>query len=105
MTDYKTPGVYIVEKSAFPNSVVEVATAVPVFIGYTADAKEGKTDVIGKPIRITSLRDFESIFGGAPTTELVFDGDPAHAVLKYAGQRYLLYYSMRLFFDNGGGAC
>ena len=31
----KTPGVYIVEKSAFPNSVVEVATAVPAFIGYT----------------------------------------------------------------------
>lgn len=25
----KTPGVYIVEKNAFPNSVVEVATAVP----------------------------------------------------------------------------
>jgi phage tail sheath protein FI len=31
----KTPGVYIVEKNAFPNSVVEVATAVPAFIGYT----------------------------------------------------------------------
>ena len=28
MGQYKTPGVYIVEKSAFPNSVVEVATAV-----------------------------------------------------------------------------
>jgi phage tail sheath protein FI len=25
----KTPGVYIVEKNAFPNSIVEVATAVP----------------------------------------------------------------------------
>ena len=31
----KTPGVYIVEESAFPSSVVEVATAVPAFIGYT----------------------------------------------------------------------
>jgi hypothetical protein len=32
----KTPGVDIVEKNAFPNSVMEVVTAVPVFIGYTA---------------------------------------------------------------------
>lgn len=29
-----TPGVYITEQNAFPNSVVAVATAVPVFIGY-----------------------------------------------------------------------
>ena len=28
----KTPGVHIVEKNAFPNSVVKVATAVPAFI-------------------------------------------------------------------------
>ncbi len=30
----KTPGVYIVENDSFPTSVVEVATAVPAFIGY-----------------------------------------------------------------------
>lgn len=34
----KTPGVYIVEKSAFPNSVVEAATAIPAFIGITEKA-------------------------------------------------------------------
>lgn len=32
MCAMKTPGVYIVEKNAFPNSVVEVATAVPVLL-------------------------------------------------------------------------
>ena len=37
----KTPGVYVVEKSAFPNSVVQVATAVPAFIGYTQKAMMG----------------------------------------------------------------
>lgn len=31
MAQMKTPGVYIVEKSAFPNSVVEAATAIPAF--------------------------------------------------------------------------
>ena len=30
-----TPGVYIEEKSAFPSSAVQVATAVPAFVGYT----------------------------------------------------------------------
>lgn len=34
----KTPGVYIVEKSAFPNSVVEAPTAIPAFIGITEKA-------------------------------------------------------------------
>ena len=29
MAQMKTPGVYIIEKNAFPNSVVEVATALP----------------------------------------------------------------------------
>lgn len=36
-----TPGVYIQEQNAFPNSVVEVATAVPAFIGYTEKATRG----------------------------------------------------------------
>ena len=36
---YKTPGVYLVEKDAFPGSVVEVATAIPAFIGYTEKAE------------------------------------------------------------------
>ena len=39
---YATPGVYIEEKSAFSNSVVSVATAVPAFIGYTAKAAAGR---------------------------------------------------------------
>ena len=32
----KTPGVYVTELDAFGNAVVPVPTAVPVFIGYTA---------------------------------------------------------------------
>lgn len=35
MGEYKTPGVYIKEKNAFGNSIVEVETAIPVFIGLT----------------------------------------------------------------------
>lgn len=63
MAAMKTPGVYIVEKNAFPNSVVEVATAVPAFIGYTAKAIKDDRSVAGVPTRVTSLAEFENWFG------------------------------------------
>lgn len=66
MMAMKTPGVYVVEKDAFPNSVVEVATAVPAFIGYTEKANNGGNNLIGKPWRITSMSEFERYFGGTP---------------------------------------
>lgn len=64
---YKTPGVYIVEKSAFPNSVVEVATAVPAFIGYTEKADNKGSSLSEKPWRITSLAEYQAYFGYGPT--------------------------------------
>jgi len=63
---YKTPGVYIVEKDAFPNSIVEVPTAVPAFIGYTEKADAGGKSLLNKPTRLSSLSEFETYFGGAP---------------------------------------
>ena len=67
----KTPGVYLVEKDAFPNSVVEVATAVPAFIGYTQKAQNGLKSLINKPFRITSFAEYMQYFGGGP--EYKFD--------------------------------
>lgn len=63
----KTPGVYIVEKSAFPNSVVQVATAVPAFIGYTQTALNGNVSLHMTPKRITSMGEFVTYYGGPPT--------------------------------------
>lgn len=62
----KTPGVYIVEKNAFPNSIVEVATAVPAFIGYTERADNGGNSLLGRPWRIASMAEYERYFGVAP---------------------------------------
>ncbi|SEQ95749.1 hypothetical protein SAMN05421690_100470 [Nitrosomonas sp. Nm51] len=120
MGQYKTPGVYIVEKNAFPNSVVEVATAVPAFIGYTERAdNQGKT-LLNKAWRISSMAEFISFFGGAPksqfeiqdkkpedasSAEADFSSDGKEYYLIHQNQRFLLYYSMILFFQNGGGAC
>ena len=71
MGTFTTPGVYIVEKNAFPNSVVEVATAVPAFIGYTGMAMDKGLDLTGKPRRISSMAEFQHYFGGAPTEKYV----------------------------------
>ncbi len=67
MGNMKTPGVYILEKNAFPNSVVEVATAVPAFIGYTEKADNKGTSLHNRPFRITSLGEFHQYFGYGPT--------------------------------------
>lgn len=52
MASMKTPGVYIVEKSAFPNSVVEAPTAIPAFIGITEKAVNGADTLSGKPWKL-----------------------------------------------------
>ena len=113
----KTPGVYIVEKNAFPNSVVEVATAVPAFIGYTAKADNKGKSLANKPQKITSMAEYRNFFGGppepkfsitepGPNEEADFSlSDGQSFVLKKASGKYLLYYSMMLFFQNGGGPC
>lgn len=119
---YKTPGVYIVEKNAFPNSVVEVATAVPAFIGYTKIADNKGSSLTNKPWRITSLAEFKNYFGGEPedvfefaknadaTIPNDFKSGADGYILKRKNskpdtERYFLYRSMQLFFQNGGGPC
>ena len=118
MAAMKTPGVYIVEKSAFPNSVVEVATAVPAFIGHTEKASNSNKSLLKKPWRITSMAEYHTYFGGAPNPEFTIEEldsastetpDFTVGTTKYkisqTGGKYLLYYSMLMFYANGGGPC
>ncbi|SLN23827.1 Phage tail sheath protein [Roseovarius gaetbuli] len=129
-SQYKTPGVYIVETSAFPNSVVEVATAVPAFIGHTETAMNGSGSLRDTPTRLTSLAEFQAVFGSAPTP--LFEIKPTAALpnpsplsdagadsapalppipisstqdLIQSNPAYCLYGALRLFFENGGGPC
>ena len=62
----KTPGVYIREKDAFGNSVVPVATAVPVFIGYTGKTSYKGKKLVNEPVKVTSLAEFQAVFGDSP---------------------------------------
>ncbi len=61
---YTTPGVYLEEIPKFPPSIAPVATAIPVFIGYTEKAIETVAgDLHNKTKRITSLVEYENFFG------------------------------------------
>ena len=74
------PGVYIEEVSSGVRTITGVATSIALFIGWAA---RGPVD---RAVRITSFADYERRFGGLD-------------------QRTLLGYSVRQFFDNGGGDC
>lgn len=103
MAEYKTPGVYIEEINAFPSSVVQVPTGIPVFVGYTEKAALGGEDVTGAPVRISSMMDYMSIFGGAPKT--TFNISNTNVVTLDKQAKFKLYQAMCLFFSNGGGTC
>ena len=117
MAKFKTPGVYIKEISTLPASVAPVATAIPGFVGYTKQQAlvDGETQENNTPVRIESLLEFEQIFGGSFSE--VFDvtiADPAAgetkpqitAVANAPGlSPYILYYHLRMYFENGGGPC
>lgn len=102
-----TPGVYIEEKSAFSSSVVPVATAVPAFVGYTEKAVRGTKSLKNVPTRITSMAEFEEMFGGAPKTlfEISGDDETGFKLEIDNASRFLLHTAMRFFYSNGGGDC
>jgi len=108
MATYKTPDVYIEEIALFPPSVAEVETAIPAFIGYTEKADEmGPTDLRNVPTKVTSLLEYRELFGGPPSrTVNEVNLDENNVVTTYdLESTYLMYDSLRLFFQNGGGKC
>jgi len=122
MATYKTPGVFIEEIPRLGSSIVGVPTAVTGFVGYTEKAQlvDG-TIVTNKPVRITSLLEFQQIFGGPfkETFDVTLSGSvfgattiatvptsftdltPPTSILS----KYILFYQVRMFYANGGGTC
>lgn len=115
MANYKTPGVYVEEISKLPASVAPVATAIPAFIGYTEKKeKDGETLDNKTPVRITSLLEYNEIFGAAFDEKLtasltgpgVTEADTSISVAATSGlSPYTLYYNLVMYFGNGGGPC
>jgi len=121
MSTYATPGVYIKEISTLPASIAAVETAIPAFIGHTNLASKAGESVRGVPTRITSMLDYESIFGFAQPEAITIaiqdtyageNNQPAKLSSRIVKANapitpsvFKMYYSLRLFFDNGGGPC
>lgn len=127
ITNAQTPGVYIDEVNAFPNSAVEVATAVPAFIGYTPQASYEGQSYLNKAFKITSFQDFQTIYcfptdpstgvapkqyspnfaltkqKAAPTAgnSYVFGGD-IYTLQPDQSTIYYMYNMVQSFFQNGG---
>lgn len=105
---YKTPGVYLEEIVKLPPSVASVETAIPCFIGVTQKATETlDNDLIGVSKKINSLADYEFYFGLADVAKaevLVKLNIPSEAKLS-ASYVNNMYYSVKHYFDNGGGPC
>jgi uncharacterized protein len=115
----KTPGVYIEEIPKFPPSVAPVETAIPAFIGYTEKAHLRSADDLHlRPTRISSLVEYEKYFGGAQDEEKIgvtiydtqvnsisVDLKAVASLAESDRSRHIMYYALRMFFDNGGGSC
>jgi phage tail sheath protein FI len=102
-----TPGVYVNEIPSFPPSVAQVATAVPVFIGYTQDATKNGQSVVNQAVRISSLVQYAQYFGGdfldlTATVSLHSDNSVDQVTIS---PKYQLYNSVRMFYNNGGLNC
>jgi len=108
-----TPGIYINEIPGFPPSIAQVETAVPVFIGYTEKAQyKEPDDLIHKPFCISSLLQYEQQFGfPRPEKEGVISVSVGNGsnitanINEQARSKFLMHYSMQMFFGNGGGKC
>lgn len=128
MGEYKTPGVYIKEKNAFGNSIVEAETAIPAFIGFTEKALNGDDDLTNVPWKISSMNEFIQYFGGAPKLKIPVkievkskegegkkeeqqegkeeeQQENEYTLSVSVTNSYTLYWQMQMFFANGGGTC
>jgi len=107
ITSLKTPGVYVYELDSFPPSIAQVATAIPVFIGYTQIASRQGKDVRMQAIRISSLVQYIQYFGeDFPdlTATIVLKNDNSVDSVAIS-PKYQLFNSIRLFFNHGGTNC
>ncbi|WP_428232582.1 phage tail sheath family protein [Flavobacterium sp.] len=124
----QTPGVYIQELNAFPNSVTGVATAVPAFIGYTPKASYLGKSYTKIPVKISSFAEFTTYFclpdPQQPTNQTkqyspqyylvqqksqpvkgdyILNNGSYYSIVPDPSTIYYLYNSVKLFYENGGG--
>ena len=116
MPEYQAPGLYINDQTSFPPGMKAHSTSTAIFIGYTQRHELDGQSLLNKPVRLSSLQEFESYFGGDATHQ--FDINLARRgqipeltlatefyILSQYSPNFLLYRSLCLFFSNGGNDC
>jgi len=84
MPEYTTPGVYVVEQSGGPHTLVGAPTSIAAFVGVAASGPRLE------PTSVRSFAEFENVFAA---------GHDALAVGRH-GRKFAL--GVRGYFDNGG---
>ena len=115
---YKSPGVYIEEINAFPQSVAEVATAIPAFIGYTEKAIRDGQSLLNTPVKITSILDYIAFFGEdfnakfdilepeLNETRPIVTINGTDKIIDYVtNNKAFMFKSLKFFYANGGNEC
>lgn len=90
MPEYLAPGVYVEETSFRAKSIEGVGTSTTAFVGPTRRGPVG-----GVPEMVTSLTDFEHIYGSLENLALGDVTDPRRRLNFVA-------HAVRAYFDNGG---
>lgn len=90
MPEYLAPGVYVEETSFRAKSIEGVGTSTTAFVGPTRRGPIG-----GTPEMVTSLPDFERIYGSLDNLDLS-DVDDPKLKLNFVA------HAARAYFDNGG---
>lgn len=111
MAKFKFPGVYVEEKPRFQKMVK--VPSVAVFIGYTEKhVNANNHDIVSIPTIITSLLEFEHFYGSAQSEQSIEILDRSlqlakklNVYFKDVRSHHNLYYSVRLFFAQGGKSC
>ena len=127
MPEYLAPGVYVEEVSFGAVPITGVSTSTTAFVGVT---EHGPTR---SPVALSSMAEFEQVFGGAPhpmfrldkytprngisplspegvtqpaeMPEITFQAGSETYALVQTNPAYALHAAIRMFFINGGGRC
>ena len=116
----KKPGIYVHEISTQRLTIAGVETATPAFVGYTEKAERvgNGTSLHMQPVRITSFSEFREMFGGPKPERFSFTITDTYNIRGELSNRqfssrmspdapspFKLFYSLQLYFSNGGGPC
>ena len=99
-----------------PSSIIELPSSIPAFVGYTENVSCGEKNYLYTPIRVSSMAEYISIFGGAPQSIYTltdaqegeqpdFECCGKSLVARQQSVSFMMYYQMQMFYANGGDVC